>query len=108
MRFEDLGLSEPILRAVLAEGYTVPTPIQNKAIPLVLEGKDLFGCAQTGTGKTAAFALPILHQLSQKPTAKEQQHVRAPGGERSGRDHRAPRHAAPLPPRALILAPTRE
>lgn len=64
MKFESLGLSEPILRAITAEGYTVPTPIQIKAIPHVLQGEDLLGCAQTGTGKTAAFALPILHRLT--------------------------------------------
>src|SRR5260370_26314660 len=63
LTFSDLGLAEPILRAVAAEGYTIPTPIQAQAIPLVAAGKDLFGCAQTGTGKTAAFALPILQRL---------------------------------------------
>jgi ATP-dependent RNA helicase RhlE len=63
LTFSELGLVEPVLRAVATEGYTVPTPIQQQAIPLVMEGKDLFGCAQTGTGKTAAFALPILHRL---------------------------------------------
>ncbi len=87
MRFEELGLSEPILRAVIAEGYTTPTPIQVKAIPHVLEGRDVLGCAQTGTGKTAAFALPILHRL----------------GRSRPRDHR---HTPPI--RVLILAPTRE
>jgi len=86
MTFSDLGLSEPILRAVTAEGYSVPTPIQAQAIPLVLTGRDLFGCAQTGTGKTAAFALPILHRLS---AARPE-----PG---SGRKIRA-----------LVLSPTRE
>jgi ATP-dependent RNA helicase RhlE len=64
MRFEELKLIDPLLRAVHAEGYTEPTPIQAQAIPHVLEGKDLLGCAQTGTGKTAAFALPILQRLS--------------------------------------------
>ena len=62
MKFEELGLAEPILRAVSAEGYTTPTPIQIKAVPHVLAGSDLLGCAQTGTGKTAAFALPNLHR----------------------------------------------
>ena len=86
MTFSDLGLAEPILRAVAGEGYTLPTPIQARAIPLVAEGKDLFGCAQTGTGKTAAFALPILHRLwTNRP---------APG---SGRRIRV-----------LVLSPTRE
>jgi ATP-dependent RNA helicase RhlE len=65
MKFEELRLAEPVLRAVVAEGYSLPTPIQTKAIPHVIEGRDLIGCAQTGTGKTAAFALPILHRLSQ-------------------------------------------
>ncbi len=63
MQFGDLKLIEPLLRAVRAEGYTEPTPIQVQAIPQVLAGKDLIGCAQTGTGKTAAFALPILQRL---------------------------------------------
>src|SRR5688572_22763026 len=64
MQFADLRLSEPLLRAVTQEGYTVATPIQAKAIPQVLEGRDVLGVAQTGTGKTAAFALPILQRLS--------------------------------------------
>ncbi|MDI9257061.1 DEAD/DEAH box helicase [Flavobacterium sedimenticola] len=63
MLFEDLSLSKSIQRAVFEEGYTNPTPIQEKAIPIVLAGKDLVGCAQTGTGKTAAFAIPIIHNL---------------------------------------------
>ncbi|MGG7037099.1 MAG: DEAD/DEAH box helicase [Flavobacterium sp.] len=63
MLFEDLSLSKSIQRAVFEEGYTNPTPIQEKAIPFILEGKDLVGCAQTGTGKTAAFAIPIIHNL---------------------------------------------
>ncbi len=87
MTFRDLRLSEPLLRAVLAEGYTTPTPIQVKAIPHVLEGRDVLGCAQTGTGKTAAFALPILHRLGQ---ARPQDHRQIPTI------------------RVLILAPTRE
>ena len=58
MTFENLNLIEPILRAVKAEGYTEPTPIQEQAIPVLLEGRDLIGCAQTGTGKTAAFLMP--------------------------------------------------
>ena len=64
MSFETFGLAQPLLRAVAAEGYTQPTPIQTEAIPHVLAGRDLLGCAQTGTGKTAAFALPILHRLA--------------------------------------------
>ena len=63
MQFEDLNLIELLLRAVHAEGYTEPTPIQVQAIPQVMAGKDIIGCAQTGTGKTAAFALPILQRL---------------------------------------------
>ena len=84
MRFQDLGLSTPILEAIAEEGYTEPTPIQSKSVPHVLEGRDLLGCAQTGTGKTAAFTWPILDRL----TATHK------GG------HRAIR--------CLILAPTRE
>ena len=87
MTFEELGLSEPILRAVVAEGYTIPTPIQLKAIPHVLAGRDLLGCAQTGTGKTAAFALPILHRLTHA------------GNPPRGRGRRI---------RVLVLSPTRE
>jgi superfamily II DNA/RNA helicase len=61
--FKDLGLAEPLLKALQQEGYTTPTPIQAQAIPTLLTGRDLLGIAQTGTGKTAAFALPILHRL---------------------------------------------
>src|SRR3972149_5961290 len=64
MTFDALRLCEPVLRAVRAEGYTTPTPIQVAAIPPILEGRDVLGCAQTGTGKTAAFALPTLQRLS--------------------------------------------
>ncbi len=63
MTFEQLGVIEPILRALSSEGYTHPTPIQQQSIPILLKGKDLLGCAQTGTGKTAAFAIPILQHL---------------------------------------------
>ncbi len=63
MSFENLNLIEPILRALKTEGYTTPTPIQEQSIPIILERKDLLGCAQTGTGKTAAFAIPILQIL---------------------------------------------
>ncbi|MGE5698721.1 MAG: DEAD/DEAH box helicase, partial [Deltaproteobacteria bacterium] len=86
MSFETFGLRPEILRAVAEKNYTVPTPIQVKAIPCVLEGKDLLGCAQTGTGKTAAFALPILHRLQGSP--------------RNGNGRR--------PIRTLVLTPTRE
>src|SRR5438067_1445473 len=68
MRFDDLQLIEPLLRAVRAEGYAEPSPIQAQAIPHVLAGRDLLGCAQTGTGKTAAFALPILQRLAARKT----------------------------------------
>jgi ATP-dependent RNA helicase RhlE len=71
MAFKKLALIEPILKALADEGYTIPTPIQQQAIPLVLQQKDLLGCAQTGTGKTAAFAIPILQLLhAQKPMAQ--------------------------------------
>ena len=63
-QFSDLGLNETLLKTLAKEGYATPTPIQAKAIPTVLTGKDLLGIAQTGTGKTAAFALPILHRLA--------------------------------------------
>jgi ATP-dependent RNA helicase RhlE len=82
--FSDLCLAEPLLRALAAENYRTPTPIQREAIPHLLAGRDLLGLAQTGTGKTAAFALPILQQLAALPAA--------PG----------------LGPRALVLTPTRE
>ncbi len=63
MTFKELGIAEPILKALAAEGYTHPTPIQEQSIPILLKGKDLLGVAQTGTGKTAAFGIPILHHL---------------------------------------------
>ena len=63
MQFQDLSISKSVLLAVTEEGYTTPTPIQQQAIPVILDGNDLVGCAQTGTGKTAAFAIPILSQL---------------------------------------------
>ena len=88
MNFTDLGLSEPILRAVQEQGYHTPTPIQAQAIPAVLQGGDLLAGAQTGTGKTAGFTLPMLQRLSANP---------------------APRDArGRVPIRALILTPTRE
>ena len=93
MRFEELRLAEPILRAVAAEGYTTPTPIQAKAIPAVLAGNDVLGCAQTGSGKTGAFALPILHRRAAGGTG-------TPGNGRSHGGHRRIR--------VLVLCPTRE
>ncbi len=64
MNFKELGLIAPILKALDAQGYTAPTPIQRKAIPPALQGRDVLGCAQTGTGKTCAFAAPILQRLN--------------------------------------------
>ena len=64
MSFESLGLSAPVLQAVTEKGYTQPTPIQEKAIPIVLMGRDVLGCAQTGTGKTASFVLPMIDILA--------------------------------------------
>ena len=83
--FKDLGLAEPLLKALTAKGYEIPTPIQTQAIPAAMTGRDILGVAQTGTGKTAAFALPILHRLAadRKP---------------------APRRGC----RVLVLSPTRE
>ena len=83
MSFESLGLSAPVLQAVADKGYTTPTPIQEKAIPIVLMGRDVLGCAQTGTGKTASFVLPMIDILAE------------------GR-------AKARMPRSLILEPTRE
>ncbi|MDB5999292.1 MAG: helicase, partial [Rhizobacter sp.] len=88
MSFDSLGLAEPLVRAVLEQGYTVPTPIQAQAIPAVLSGNDLLAGAQTGTGKTAGFVLPMLHRLS----------LTTPERDAKGRS----------PIRALILTPTRE
>ncbi len=87
--FSGLNLAQPILRAIADEGYTTPTPIQLKSIPPLCEGRDLLGVAQTGTGKTAAFALPALHRLAED------------GGKNLGKPQS-------LKPRVLILAPTRE
>jgi len=70
MNFSDLGLSEPVLRALADCGYTAPTPIQEKAIPIVTAGYDLIATAQTGTGKTAAFTLPIIDDIGKRPSAK--------------------------------------
>lgn len=83
--FSDLKLAAPLLQALTDQGYEIPTPIQAGSIPHLLEGRDLLGLAQTGTGKTASFALPILQHL-----------------------HNNPKAAAPKQPRVLVLAPTRE
>jgi ATP-dependent RNA helicase RhlE len=87
MTFDNLNLIDPILKALKAEGYTNPTPIQTQAIPLLLKGRDVLGCAQTGTGKTAAFAIPIIQLMLQNtpPSAPNNKNVRG-----------------------LILTPTRE
>ncbi|MET0027586.1 MAG: DEAD/DEAH box helicase [Candidatus Thiodiazotropha sp.] len=85
MSFDSLGLSAELLRAIGEQGYTQPTPIQRQAIPMILSGRDVLAGAQTGTGKTAGFTLPLLQRLSEKPTQ---------GGKR--------------PVRALVLTPTRE
>ena len=68
--FDTLGLADPIVKAVLALGYEEATPIQRAAIPVLLEGRDIIGQAGTGTGKTAAFALPLLHRLLEPPATK--------------------------------------
>ncbi len=120
MNFSELGLAAPLLRALAAEGYSIPTPIQALAIPPALAGQDVLGCAQTGTGKTAAFALPLLHRLlmaaeaAPPPTPEPQRagppaRSRAPG--RGGRPQggRYDRPAEPYrPTKVLVLAPTRE
>jgi ATP-dependent RNA helicase RhlE len=78
MTFNDFGLIQPLLHAVRSEGYVDPTPIQEQAIPHVLEGRDLLGCAQTGSGKTAAFALPILQRLyATRPQGEARRYIRA-------------------------------
>src|SRR3954449_1000320 len=98
MSFDDLGLTPELLRAVADQGYTEPTPVQRAAIPVVLAGRDLLAGAQTGTGKTAAFVLPLLQLLNG---------ARTPGWQ--ARDAAASDRRAPRPPvRALILPPTRE
>lgn len=86
MTFKALGIIEPILKSLQAEGYENPTPIQEKSIPILMRGKDLLACAQTGTGKTAAFAIPILHHLY----------------------NQGPQNRAERKIKALIITPTRE
>ncbi len=88
MQFSSLSLCSPLLQALTDEGYTTPTPIQAQAIPPILAGRDVLGCAQTGTGKTAAFALPILQRLMEAPVDKTRR--------------------GPTLPRVLVLSPTRE
>jgi len=77
MHFESLNIIEPILKSLKEEGYTIPTPIQVQAIPIVLQGTDLIGCAQTGTGKTAAFAVPILQLLSKNKSFDRKKRIRS-------------------------------
>jgi len=77
MSFDTLGLRAELLRAISDQGYTEPTPIQKKAIPLILQGKDVMAGAQTGTGKTAGFTLPLLQRLSETPLPKGKRPVRA-------------------------------
>lgn len=77
MPFSKLGLSDRLVQGIVASGYTSPTQIQTQAIPLAIEGRDILGRAQTGTGKTAAFVLPTLHRLTQNPTQKRVRHIRA-------------------------------
>jgi ATP-dependent RNA helicase RhlE len=85
MPFKTMGLADPLVKGILATGYTAPTEIQSQAIPAILDGKDIIGCAQTGTGKTAAFVLPILHRLETVPQ-KSKKKI----------------------PRVLVVTPTRE
>ena len=85
MSFANLGLAEPLVRALEAKGYTTPTPIQAQSIPILLEGGDLLGIAQTGTGKTAAFVLPSIQRLTENQ-----------------------KRVLPTHCRMLVLAPTRE
>ncbi len=77
MTFKELGIIDPILKAISAEGYTQPTPIQEQSIPILLRRKDLLGCAQTGTGKTAAFAIPILQHLYNERITDGKRQIRA-------------------------------
>jgi ATP-dependent RNA helicase RhlE len=95
MTFKDLQLIEPVLRALINEGYSVPTPIQEKAIPVLLKGEDVLGCAATGTGKTAAFSIPVIQKLYNKSISIKESKVNSsfPGKKQIN---------------ALILTPTRE
>ena len=85
VRFDNLGLSENLQKTVTKNGYSDPTPVQAQAIPIIQQGKDLLAAAQTGTGKTAAFVLPLLNEIEKDPTDYQ-----------------------PCSPRVLILTPTRE
>src|SRR5947207_14009002 len=99
MPFRALNLSPEILQAVRDAGYAEPTPIQVAAIPLVIAGHDIIGIAQTGTGKTAAFVLPILMKLAESKQTVTHAYNAARSNRQSGSDRG---------PRALLVAPTRE
>ncbi len=101
--FADLNLAEPVQRALDDSGYTTPTPVQGSTIPATMSGRDVLGIAQTGTGKTAAFALPIIHRL-----LNDGQAPRPTGDEAPRKGKRRGRRAPAFLPRALILSPTRE
>lgn len=114
MTFDELNIIEPILRAVKEKGYDEPTPIQQQAIPVVLAGKDIFGIAQTGTGKTAAFAIPILQQLTEEKQKAAQLVSSTENQEAalSAQEEQKPRRKENKKPRraikSLVLTPTRE
>ncbi|MCX7420737.1 MAG: DEAD/DEAH box helicase [Planctomycetia bacterium] len=128
MSFSEVGLSESVVRAVTAAGYTVPTPIQAQSIPIVISGRDLLGVAQTGTGKTAAFALPIIHRLLQERPAQTESNATVPRAvseqsatgsndrrsnfQRDDSRNMADRNVRPAANarkiRVLVLSPTRE
>ena len=99
MSFNNLQLIEPVLRALSNEGYTTPTPIQEQAIPAILEKRDLLGCAQTGTGKTAAFTIPILQLMYEQKLKEHELRKQNPDQHKKQNTHRI---------QTLILTPTRE
>ena len=116
MTFKDLNIAEPILQAICEKGYNNPTPIQAKGIPVALSGRDMMGIAQTGTGKTAAFAIPIIQHLAERTTSEQndrltdtaqenQDDTQPRRSDRRGRNHGRREQRAI---RALILTPTRE
>ncbi|HJS53584.1 MAG TPA: DEAD/DEAH box helicase, partial [Chitinophagaceae bacterium] len=99
MSFKDLQLIEPVLQALSKEGYTNPTPIQSQAIPAILQKRDLLGCAQTGTGKTAAFTIPVLQLMFQQRQRQHELYNQNP-------DSRPKQNYRRI--QTLILTPTRE
>ena len=115
MTFTELNISEPILKALIDKGYETPTPIQEKAIPVILDGRDLLGIAQTGTGKTAAFAIPIIQMLNE-PSGEMLNMSPSDNMLRNDKLNRSPNEKSIKPLikrgrrkiRALILTPTRE